>query len=258
LNANQEEEKGDVEKSVPEKEDAMEMTVAKREKSPELASGVPKGSYLKKVAQRKKNWEYFEINHPKAISDQRLQQLKAKYQKRRTEELMTENIISQNIEEIEEEAAAEKAEAADTVEITTKSPPTVQMPLASTRGTQRSQSVPLFNIEPHSPKSKVVVPSGGNLDLSVDPLTGLCLAARTNESGRKDVTSLSTTMEEVTMRKHSSDSDSSGSRRSSRSSRRRSSHLADIAEQSVIPEEKILEVRIDPLTSQVEALEVSR
>ena len=257
MNANQEEEKGDVEKSVPEKEEAME-TMAKREKSPELASGVPKGSYLEKVAQRKKNWEYFEINHPKAISDQRLQQLKAKYQKRRTEELKTENIISQNIEEIEEEVAAEKAEAADTVEITTK-PPAVQLPLASTRGTQRSQSVPLFSIEPHSPKSKVVVPSGGNLDLSVDPLTGLCLAARTNEAGRKDVTTLSSAMvEEVTMRKHSSDSDSSGSRRSSRSSRRRSSHLADIAEQSVIPEEKILEVRIDPLTSQVEALEVAR
>jgi hypothetical protein len=234
----------------------MESTT-KREKSPDLASGVPKGSYLEKVAQRKKNWEYFEINHPKAISDQRLQQLKAKYQKRRTEELITENIISQNIEEIEEEAAAEKAEAADTVEITTKTP-AVHLPLASTRGTQRSQSVPLFSIDPLSPKSKVV-PSGGNLDLSVDPLTGLCLAARTNEVGRKDVTSMSSaTVEEVTMRKHSSDSDSSGSRRSSRSSRRRSSHLADIAEQSVIPEEKILEVRIDPLTSQVEALEVAR
>ena len=32
-----------------------------------------------------KNWDYFEIDHPKAISDKKLQQLKAKYLRRRTE-----------------------------------------------------------------------------------------------------------------------------------------------------------------------------
>ena len=35
--------------------------------------------------QREKNWDYFEIDHPKAISDKKLQQLKTKYLRRRTE-----------------------------------------------------------------------------------------------------------------------------------------------------------------------------
>ena len=35
--------------------------------------------------QRQKNWDYFEIDHPKAISDKKLQQLKSKYLRRRTE-----------------------------------------------------------------------------------------------------------------------------------------------------------------------------
>ena len=139
------------------------------------------------------------------------------------------------------------------------------MPLAATKGTLRSQSVPLFSLgspqqqrssNSNSNSNSKPVQTVGDLDLSVDPLTGLCLAARKNEV-RKDQTV--SEADEVTLRKMSSDStDSSESRRSSRSSRRRSSHLADIAEQSVIPEEKILEVRIDPLTSQVEALEVTR
>ena len=233
MNANQEQEKGDLEKSVLESQSD----------SADFSASTPKGSYYEKVAQRKKNWEYFEINHPKAISDQRLQQLKAKYQKRRTEEIENMKNI-QTVEEIEEESA-EKNDV-----IVCDSLPVANLTLSSTRGTHRSQSVPLFCMEPQSSTTKMVT-SGGDLDLSVDPMTGLCLAARSYDT-RKDP---SVTVEEVTMRKLSSDSDSSGSRRSSR---RRSSHLADIAEQSVIPEEKILEVRIDPLTSQVEALEVAR
>ena len=130
------------------------------------------------------------------------------------------------------------------------------MPLSATKGTLRSQSVPLFSLESQQQRPPKPIQTGGDLELSVDPLTGLCLAARKNEA-RKDQTV--SEADEVSLRKTSSDStDSSESRRSSRSSRRRSSHLADIAEQSVIPEEKILEVRIDPLTSQVEALEVTR
>jgi len=34
---------------------------------------------------KQKNWDYFEIDHPKAISDKKLQQLKSKYLRRRTE-----------------------------------------------------------------------------------------------------------------------------------------------------------------------------
>ncbi len=49
----------------------------------------------RQVEQREKNWDYFEIDHPKAISDKKLQQLKAKYLRRRTEG----NINSTSIKE---------------------------------------------------------------------------------------------------------------------------------------------------------------
>ena len=130
-----------------------------------------------------------------------------------------------------------------------------------------------------------------NLDLSIDPLTGECLASKTetailaninedsdvldetnNNKNDKDndikttcvgnllsVSSNGNTIGKVIIRKLSSDEDlgNSSSRRSSRSSRRRSSHLADIQEQ-FIPDEKILEVRIDPLTGEVQTVEVCR
>merc|ERR1712079_362743 len=42
-------------------------------------------AYLEKVNERKRTWDYFEINHPKAISDKKLEQLKVKYTRRKTE-----------------------------------------------------------------------------------------------------------------------------------------------------------------------------
>ena len=48
----------------------------------------PEKSTIENVETKKdqKNWDYFEfIDHPKAISDKKLQQLKAKYLRRRTE-----------------------------------------------------------------------------------------------------------------------------------------------------------------------------
>merc|ERR1711953_784099 len=45
-----------------------------------------------------KNWDYFEIDHPKAISDKKLQQLKAKYLRRRTEGSLGEKSISEESE----------------------------------------------------------------------------------------------------------------------------------------------------------------
>ena len=48
--------------------------------------GQAKGrAYLEKVNERKRTWDYFEINHPKAISDKKLEQLKEKYTRRKTE-----------------------------------------------------------------------------------------------------------------------------------------------------------------------------
>ncbi len=67
MNANS----AEVEKSDREKVVSAEREENWRQKSPEVTSpSVFKGSYFDRVAQRKKNWEYFEINHPKAISDQ--------------------------------------------------------------------------------------------------------------------------------------------------------------------------------------------
>ena len=124
-----------------------------------------------------------------------------------------------------------------------------------------------------------------DLDLSIDPLTGECLASRTETAKLANIKEDSDTLEEINkddskgsytdnllspsncrsstsnihIRKLSADEDlsSPSSRRSSRSSRRKSSHLADIQEQ-YIPDEKILEVRIDPLTGDVETSEVLR
>ena len=132
-----------------------------------------------------------------------------------------------------------------------------------------------------------------NLDLSIDPLTGECLASRTetallanikedtlntleetNNNKNNNIGDMKGSYTEnllspsncrnstgnIHIRKLSSDEElgnQSSSRRSSRSSRRKSSHLADIQEQ-YIPDEKILEVRIDPLTGQVETVEVCR
>ena len=44
-----------------------------------------RAAYLEKVNERKRTWDYFEINHPKAISDKKLEQLKEKYTRRKTE-----------------------------------------------------------------------------------------------------------------------------------------------------------------------------
>lgn len=231
---NQGEEKCDAEKNIDEKSDSS----AKTSDEPVIM----RKSLMDKVAQRKKNWDYFEIDHPKAISDQRLEQLKVKYLRRRTENDFTEkNKRIGIVEEIEEEN-----EPVDELKKVEKPQPAAD----PSKVAHRSQSVPVFTIGP--PKQQA--PPSAELELSVDPLTGLCLDPRKPGFDENDETET-----DVQMRKLSSDSDSSGSRRSSRSSRRRSSHLADIQEQqSFIPEEKFLEVRIDPLTSQVETLEVAR
>ena len=49
------------------------------------SSAKGRAAYLEKVNERKRTWDYFEINHPKAISDKKLEQLKEKYTRRKTE-----------------------------------------------------------------------------------------------------------------------------------------------------------------------------
>ena len=54
--------------------------------------------------QRQKNWDYFEIDHPKAISDKKLQQLKSKYLRRRTESSLNSGATA-SIQEENEDAS---------------------------------------------------------------------------------------------------------------------------------------------------------
>merc|ERR1712088_661204 len=63
------------------KQKPSDSSLSKRTSSPYLDRKLQQG----KGGEKQKNWEYFEINHPKAISDKKLQELKAKYARRRTE-----------------------------------------------------------------------------------------------------------------------------------------------------------------------------
>eukprot|EP00095_Tigriopus_kingsejongensis_P003133 snap_masked-scaffold438_size171652-processed-gene-0.7 protein:Tk03133 transcript:snap_masked-scaffold438_size171652-processed-gene-0.7-mRNA-1 annotation:"death associated protein" len=64
------------------------------------ASDVPLSSSVSGALKpkRTRNWDYFEIDHPKAISEKKLQQLKAKYLRRKTESSITNSIIREEDE----------------------------------------------------------------------------------------------------------------------------------------------------------------
>jgi len=178
---------------------------------------------LEKVNERKRTWDYFEINHPKAISDKKLEQLKAKYTRRKTE-----NDILLSKSNIKDKNANEK--------LVTSRSCSSRAP-HSTPPVVRTQTLAVFEGLEGSPLPKK------SLDLAFDPLTGECLETESVDSGRES---------EMT-RKLSSDSSDEGSssRKSSKSGgRRRSSHLGDILESENIPEEAVLECFIDPFTGQ--------
>ena len=69
----------------PKQKPQNDSSLTKRTSSPYLDRKALQEQTNKGFEQKKKNWDYFEINHPKAISDKKLQELKAKYQRRRTE-----------------------------------------------------------------------------------------------------------------------------------------------------------------------------
>lgn len=196
----------------------------------EGTQSLPKGRvYLEKVNERKRTWDYFEINHPKAISDKKLEQLKAKYTRRKTEADILSNSKSKKDRNDNEKSSGEKTPVAGIHPI-------------------RTVSMPLF-------EGLVTSSQKAPLDLAFDPLTGECLAGDTEsvDSGR----------ESETVRKLSSgsseESTGSSSRKSSKSGRRKSSNLVDILESDqLIPEEKVLECFIDPFTGQFITNEVSK
>merc|ERR1739844_744172 len=196
----------------------------------EGTQSLPKGRvYLEKVNERKRTWDYFEINHPKAISDKKLEQLKAKYTRRKTEADILSNSKSNKDRNDNEKSSDLKTIVAGIHPI-------------------RTVSMPLFD-------GLVGSQQKAPLDLAFDPLTGECLSADTEsvDSGR----------ESEAVRKLSSgssqESTGSSSRKSSKSGRRKSSNLVDIIESDqLIPEEKVLECFIDPFTGQFITNEVSK
>merc|ERR550517_555164 len=192
-------------------------------------------AYLEKVNERKRTWDYFEINHPKAISDKKLEQLKEKYTRRKTEAslLLEKKKEEREVGKSEREGQSEK-EGLKNGRKALATTRTMSMPvietLASSKQLQKKKS----------------------LELAWDPLTGESLLDQDTESvdsGREsDVRRLST----------SSTSEESASSR--KSSRRKSSHLADILELAdrIIPEQCVLECFIDPFTGQFITSEVAK
>jgi len=199
--------------------------------------GQTKGrAYLEKVNERKRTWDYFEINHPKAISDKKLEQLKEKYTRRKTEAslLLEKKKEEREVGKSEREGQSEKEglkNGRKTLATTrTMSMPVIETNIAGSGKLQKKKS----------------------LELAWDPLTGESLLDQETESvdsGREsDVRRLST----------SSTSEESASSR--KSSRRKSSHLADILELAdrIIPEQCVLECFIDPFTGQFITSEVAK
>merc|ERR550517_2187374 len=192
-------------------------------------------AYLEKVNERKRTWDYFEINHPKAISDKKLEQLKEKYTRRKTEAslLLEKKKEEREVGKSEREGQSEKEGLKNG-----------RKALATTR----TMSMPVIETLASSEQLQ----KKKSLELAWDPLTGESLLDQDTESvdsGREsDVRRLST----------SSTSEESASSR--KSSRRKSSHLADILELAdrIIPEQCVLECFIDPFTGQFITSEVAK
>ena len=66
-------------------EEQINNTLTLKPEQPEPEEEEKRDDEPEKSPADRKNWDYFEIDHPKAISDKKLQQLKAKYLRRRTE-----------------------------------------------------------------------------------------------------------------------------------------------------------------------------
>lgn len=223
-------EKGDTEKAVMEKGDCEDVEVSTAD-GPEdddepnkdfnsTSPAMPRGrAYLEKVNERKRTWDYFEINHPKAISDKKLQQLKAKYTRRKTDA----NLHTK----CENQKPAKPGPSLKHV----PPPPS------------RTLSLPVMDGVGGS------VQTTKSLDLAYDPFTGECLSV--------DSESVDSGQGSEIMRKVSTDSSEASSSR--KSSQRKSSHLGDITEtDKIIPAEMVLECFIDPFTGKFITNEVCK
>jgi len=213
-----------------EEEEGEEEGLSNGSASPTLPHSLPRGqAYLEKVNERKRTWDYFEINHPKAISDKKLEQLKAKYTRRKTEA----SLLLQA--KAEKEGKQGKENNKEEGKKGRKSPPP----------TVRTISMPIIE------GLNASIQPGAPLSLAWDPLTGEQLEDCTEsvDSGR-----------ESDNRKLSSSSNSEESSSSRKSSQRKSCHLSDILELAdrIIPDHTVLECFIDPFTGQFITSEVSK
>lgn len=209
-------------------------------------------AYLEKVNERKRTWDYFEINHPKAISDKKLEQLKAKYTRRKTEGVL----VSQSKNEQKGEKESEKAEYSEKDVINEKEQKIEEEKknMWKIPPPNRTISMPIIQGLSASLQRKK------SLELAWDPLTGQSIP----QSGERLTETVSDSGERLTEtesvdsgrdsegRKLSSSSTSEESSSSRKSSQRKSSHLGDILElgDRIIPDQCILECFIDPFTGQ--------
>lgn len=166
--------------------------------------------YLEEVNQRKRTWDYFEINHPKAISDVKLEQLKSKYNRRKTETNL-------------------KVQSEEKKESSSKETPKVKtVPVPS-----RTISVPVIK-----GLSKI---HSENLDLAWDPLTG-------ESVDNKDVSVHSGTQDNIINDTESVSEKIASEVVPENPALKHESLDKHSNPEKIIPDQKVLECFIDPFT----------
>ena len=128
-------------KEEPKESTAPEESPKEAEESSDQAPATP--------SRRRRNWDYFEIDHPKAISDRKLQQLKEKYLRRKTEAFLTNNTIREEAEEVEQDQDVKKKATM----VRSNSMPVAAQGLTTTAGKDESVAAKTE----HSKESKLTV-----------------------------------------------------------------------------------------------------
>jgi len=234
------------------KEVGVEEEEEQSEKSslPDAQQNSSKASvYLDKVTERKRTWDYFEINHPKAISDKKLEQLKAKYTRRKTD---TNLAHAKSCDAQRSQQASRGGDASQLGE--GERQPSRSLP--PTLVTNRTQSVPLIKgVQDIQRKA---------FDLAWDPITGESVNIETEsvdsgkggESSREQsICSTEDGVRKVSVNsngeEHEVDPDAARNKKNSLISQLSGS-------EEVIPVEKVLQCFIDPFTGQFITSEVAR
>jgi len=210
----------------------------------------PKGrTYLEKVNERKRTWDYFEINHPKAISDKKLEQLKAKYTRRKTET----SLQTKTESPLKDKNGNDKPKGEE--KKTTLPSPNL-----------RTVSMPL--IEGLKGIEKTIIESRPGLELAWDPLTGECVEGPKSLGQGQDTESVDSGQESEPKNKSTPETELNlnplKEELSCKTYSRKNSHVGNIKEtdednsDSNLPSDHIIECFIDPFTGQFITNEVSK